>query len=281
MEKTLTFQRPSFLQSQKIAIECVFPFSLVDSSLIGMPEEKSRTSQHQVKVTASFSLIAAWGFPITADQQTKHNTSNLQIVLFEYGKRYVVQKLKTSNNLALEEELDLNASKAELPCPFDPSLIQDPDGAIIKVAVDTSDIQPKYQKHVDLDAMFVDLNRIEELRAIKSTQFDLAKLIRFCEELNICYENECYLAVTMLTRALIDHVAPILGFNLFTEVVNNYKGTRYFKEQMEHLQNSSRKISDAQLHTRIRSQEILPNRIQVNFANDIDVLLAEIVRVLK
>ena len=281
MEKTLTFQQPSWLPPHRLALECVFPFRMVDSSLVGKPEEKSRTSRHQIKVSASLSLIATWGFPIAANQPTDYKIDDLVKVLFEYGSRYVVQKLETENNIELDEELDLDTSKAELPCPYDPSRIQNPNGAIIKVTIDTSDIKPEYQKNSSAGAIFVDLSRIEELRAIKFPQFDLAKLVRFCEELNICYENECYLAVTMLTRGLIDHVAPILGFNSFSEVVNNYSGTKSFREQMEHLQNSSRKIADAHLHTKIRSQEALPNRTQANFANDVDVLLAEIVRVLK
>jgi hypothetical protein len=49
---------------------------------------------------------------------------------------------------------------------------------------------------------------------------------------------------------------------------------------MEHLSNS-RDISDRTLHSQIRSKEALPNKTQVNFANDLDALLEEIVRILK
>jgi len=128
---------------------------------------------------------------------------------------------------------------------------------------------------------FVDPSRIEELSQVKNADFDLRKLIRFCEELNICYQNECYLAVAILTRALIDHIPPILAFNTFSEVVNNYAGTKSFKDHMKRLEDSSRKIADAHLHTGIRSKETLPTSTQVNFSNDIDVLLGEIIRILK
>jgi hypothetical protein len=50
---------------------------------------------------------------------------------------------------------------------------------------------------------------------------------------------------------------------------------------MEHLDKSLRKIADAHLHPQIRKKEILPNKTQVNFSNDLDVLLSEIVRILK
>ncbi len=128
---------------------------------------------------------------------------------------------------------------------------------------------------------YVDLGRLEDLRAIKSEQFDLLKLIRLCEELNTCYAGECYLATAMLVRAILDHVPPIFGVKHFAEVASNYPGSRSFKASMQHLEGSSRKIADAHLHTQIRSKEVLPNKTQVNVSNDLDVLLAEIIRLLK
>jgi len=47
---------------------------------------------------------------------------------------------------------------------------------------------------------------------------------------------------------------------------------------MTHLDKSSRKIADSYLHGQIRKKERLPNKTQVNFSQDIDVLLAEICR---
>jgi hypothetical protein len=84
-----------------------------------------------------------------------------------------------------------------------------------------------------------------------------------------------------LTRALLDHVPPIFLCAKFSEVANNYAGSKSFKESMKHLENSSRKIADQYLHTQIRQKESLPNITQVSFSNDIDVLLSEICRILK
>lgn len=50
---------------------------------------------------------------------------------------------------------------------------------------------------------------------------------------------------------------------------------------MDHLQKSSRKIADSHLHIMIRKKEVLPNATQVDFKNDLDRLLGEIVRILK
>ena len=129
---------------------------------------------------------------------------------------------------------------------------------------------------------FVDRGRIAELKAASQTHFDLSKLVRFCEELNACHAAGCYLAVAMLTRALIDHVPPVFNCGSFSEVANNYQAaTKSFKELMQHLDKSSRKVADAHLHGHLRKKEVLPKRTQVNFASELDVLLAEVVRILK
>jgi hypothetical protein len=128
---------------------------------------------------------------------------------------------------------------------------------------------------------YVDPDRINELKALPAGGFDLAKLIRMCEELNICFAGECYLAMIMHTRAIIDHVPPIFGCKSFSEVASNYGGTRSFKEAMATLDTTSRKIADHYLHAQIRKSEALPNATQIDFSNAIDLLLAEIGRVLK
>ncbi len=128
---------------------------------------------------------------------------------------------------------------------------------------------------------YVDPTRILELKAIGKAKFDLLKLIQFCEELNHSLDSKSYLSMIMLTRAIIDHVPPIFGGSSFPQVANNYNGGQSFRASMQHLENSSRKIADQHLHSQVRTSETIPNLTQVNFANDLDVLLAEIVRVLK
>jgi len=128
---------------------------------------------------------------------------------------------------------------------------------------------------------YVDPTRIAELEAIRTSRFDLTRLVELCRELNTSFASGSYLAVAMLARALIDHVPPVFGANTFSEVLTLYEGSRSFKESMTHLELSCRKIADAHLHVQIRGKEVLPTRTQVNFSNDTDVLLAEIVRILR
>lgn len=131
-------------------------------------------------------------------------------------------------------------------------------------------------------AYYVDPSRLEELRTLKSPKYDLSKLVRLCEELNTTSNDECYYSIAMLIRAILDHVPPLFGYKSFAELANNYKaGGQSFKRCMQHLENSSRRIADSHLHTQIRKNESLPNRTQVNFSSDLDMLLGEVVRVLK
>jgi len=138
-------------------------------------------------------------------------------------------------------------------------------------------IKPSIKTHAK---SYVHESRIVELRSVKTDSYDLSRLIKYCEELNLVFLHECYLASAMIVRAIIDHIPPIFSKKSFAEVANNY-GAKSFKDSMRNLDNSSRKISDSHLHTQIRRKEVLPNSNQVDFSNDLDVLLAEIYRILK
>lgn len=127
----------------------------------------------------------------------------------------------------------------------------------------------------------IDEERLDQLRSLQKSEFDYSRLLQICEELNTSYRHQAYHAVAALTRALLDHVPPIFGVRNFAEVANNYAGSKSFKDAMDHLQNSARKIGDAHLHTQIRGAEVLPVGTQVNFSNSLDFLLSEIVRLAK
>lgn len=135
----------------------------------------------------------------------------------------------------------------------------------------------KKLKHQETSGTYVNKGRFQELRSVKS-DFDLSRLIQMLSELDHAFLVGNYISVIMLVRGILDHIPPIFSFDTFAEVTNNYKGSKSFKESMKNLENSSRKIADAYLHNKIRRQESLPNENQVNFSNDLDVLLGEIIR---
>lgn len=134
------------------------------------------------------------------------------------------------------------------------------------------------------DRVFISPNRIKQIIEIQSTDFDFLKLLHLCKEINFNYLYENYYGVALLTRALIDHIPPIFSCKNFGEVANNYKSdknSQSFKKAMIHLDNSLRNIGDSLIHSQIRKSEVSPNEIQSDFRNDLDVLLSEIVRILK
>lgn len=124
---------------------------------------------------------------------------------------------------------------------------------------------------------FIDKVRLEELKEIRSSNFDLSRLIQYCEELNFNFKHGNYLTVAILGRSIINHIPPIFGFTTFNHVANNY-GSQSFKKNMEHLNVSMRSIADSFLHETIRKKESLPTVTQVNFSQDLDVLFSEVIR---
>lgn len=128
---------------------------------------------------------------------------------------------------------------------------------------------------------YVAPTRILELRSIKSPQWDLKRLVRLLEELNSAHEHELHMATAILVRAVVDHVPPVFNAKNFSEVANNHPASRSFSEQMRHLDTSLRKIADMHLHQPVRKAEVLPAAPQVDFRAALDVLLAEVVRLLQ
>ncbi|MEJ7821268.1 MAG: hypothetical protein WKF85_03040 [Chitinophagaceae bacterium] len=139
---------------------------------------------------------------------------------------------------------------------------------------------PDYEDNIlKLKKHYINMERIEQFKKLKNEKYDFKKLIRICEEINICYNLDCTYAVGNLLRTLIDHIAPIFGQKSFAEVANNYAKKGSFKEAMQHLENSLRNISNLFLHTPIKKTEVLPTENQVEFIAPIDLLLAEVIMI--
>jgi hypothetical protein len=81
--------------------------------------------------------------------------------------------------------------------------------------------KPPVKRTAAGDWVLIAEDRLGELRALRSSDFDFKKLIRLCEELNIASREDCHFATGMLTRAVLDHVPPVLGVRSFSEVANN------------------------------------------------------------
>lgn len=100
----------------------LFPFRMVDADLEGAPEEAPATSEHRLIVTVANNRLPAWDL----------TDSELARVLFEIGHRAVAQKIK-AGTLAREERVMVNTASHPRVCPYDPSRIREPDGAILEI----------------------------------------------------------------------------------------------------------------------------------------------------
>jgi len=127
---------------------------------------------------------------------------------------------------------------------------------------------------------FISDTRMTELRQIKNEHFDLLKLIRLCDELNLNYSKGNYLSVGMIGRTIINHVPPIFGQKTFGEVANHVSGSSLKKSFLQ-LNTDLKNIADRLLHLPIRKSESLPSEAQIDFKQNFDVLLEEIIRILK
>ncbi|SFU65093.1 hypothetical protein [Pseudoduganella namucuonensis] len=169
---------------------------------------------------------------------------------------------------------------------FDPPL---PDQLHEAIALVEGGLNLVRQKSAGLSALaqttqkdlYVDPQRIFQLQSIKGSSWDLKRLVRLLQELNTAHFHDLHMATAMLVRAITDHVAPVLRCKNFSEVANQYAAPKSFSDQMKQLDTSLRKVADSFLHQQIRQSEVLPLRPQVDFKPALDVLLAEIVRVLQ
>ncbi|HLU85070.1 MAG TPA: hypothetical protein VKZ45_06330 [Vicingaceae bacterium] len=196
-----------------------------------------------------------------------------------------IYSIQISSTLLLDDEIELYARKNN----FNWTSTKRDDIVFISYCLDETDnlhknpyLVSENEKFRNQNIYFVDVIRIEELKAIKTKQFDLSKLVRLCEELNNNSVTKNNFSSSLLVRTIIDHIPPIFGFKNFSQLANNYAdGTKSFKKSMLNLDNSLRNIADNNIHSQVRTKEVLPTKTQVDFTQELDLLLSEIVRKLK
>jgi len=197
-----------------------------------------------------------------------------------------IYQIKIASTLLMDDEIELFAAKNEFQWSTN---IKD-HIAFINFCKDETEelhrnpflLEMEKSKFRNQLIYFVNPSRIDELRKIKSKKFDLIKLVEMCEELNNISSVESSYSPTLLVRAIIDHIPPIFGYANFSQVANNYNGgTSSFKKSMMTLNNSLRNIADNNIHSQVRDKEVLPNQTQTDFTPELDLLLSEVIRVLK
>jgi len=121
MGKRLTLLEAVEGRTQRDGSEYHYRFSLVDISLIGMPEENYYTSTHRISVFISGTMEAVW----------MARQANIEFikVCYEYAKRELIQKVK-DGSIQNRQSLEIMTTNYPNECPFQSDRIVMEVGAI-------------------------------------------------------------------------------------------------------------------------------------------------------
>lgn len=117
---------------------------------------------------------------------------------------------------------------------------------------------------------------IDALSKLKSPNFNFKKLNELVQELNSNMSKGNYYSVSMIIRAIIDHVPPLFEVTKFSEYANSHNKPSV-KSMMLKLNETSRKIADISLHDQIGKKELILTQTQVNVFVELETLLNEII----
>ncbi len=139
-------------------------------------------------------------------------------------------------------------------------------------------VQPSFKNN---SLTFISQTRIDELKKLNSSKFDLSRLVSFCEELNLNSTNNAVFSVVNLQRTIINYVPSIFGYSSFGQLLAQYPFPKSVKKSLDNLNNSMKNIADYHNHVQASETDSLPTMTQVDFSNDLDVLLSEVCKKLK
>ena len=128
---------------------------------------------------------------------------------------------------------------------------------------------------------YVDVSRIEALKSLPRNQWDFSRLVELCRELNVASANDCHMSTGFIIRSILNHVPPIFGKESFARVASEFSFAKSVKLAIGRLQSQGRDGADFHLHQPIRKHEVLPTAAQVAFSQELDVLLGEIIRIVR
>lgn len=129
---------------------------------------------------------------------------------------------------------------------------------------------------------YVERGIIDQLKSVENERWGgVDRLVRFCEELNACFTGGQLFAVTCLTRTILGYVVPLFRCKTFDQVAKLEFGSKELEEAVKCLDSSFRNVGNHYLGSPISQGGVLPSPRQVDFAEELNTLLAEVVRLLR
>lgn len=249
-------------------------------------EDKSQPSLIIKKAITEYPLFTEYCQTLNAGKSEKR-VANIVIAKYKVDKSITTDKLISIFNYWLEylqrstEAPKTDISKIKVVEDNNSHFWIDEKGVLkYDEGADAKMLLQAIQKSGFANKNFINSERVDELKKLKHKELDLTKLIMLCQELNDAYRIGNYYTVGILVRAIIDHVPPLFGKRTFTEVANNY-GSKSFRDTMQNIEGFAKKIADGFLHTTMRRKENIPNVNTVDCKNGMDILLGEIISILK
>ena len=130
MNKILKFGTPRLLAKVATSTDILFPYSTIDESYLGTPEEQSKWEEKFITVKLTDALKACWNnsrtVALSADEVEK--------VMFEYGFRELVRE---ANENGLPDAIEYTLFSHQIPqiLEFNPTQIEKPDGSVRIIGV--------------------------------------------------------------------------------------------------------------------------------------------------
>jgi len=176
MTKTLTFSEIKNITSpSKHAFEYRLYFSLVDNDKIGKPEEEFETQEIEIDVEISETKAAIWNL------NSPRTEIDLIKVLFEYGKRELIEKIKDStveNNNSLRIYTNTHT---EPECPFNPDKIVINKGDKYEITIPDETLVQRLEVNVIASSI---ITKRDEINALFKNKFN-DKLFLINQERNL------------------------------------------------------------------------------------------------
>jgi hypothetical protein len=102
-----------------------FPVTVIDRDDIGTPRQPSKTKSFRIRAEVSDGRVRRWSL----------RENDLIKVIFEIVKEHLSASLTSGAWKGDDLELKLNTCTHKGSCPFDPTLIQEPAGAVVEIEI--------------------------------------------------------------------------------------------------------------------------------------------------
>ena len=102
-----------------------FPVTVIDRNDLGTPQQASKSISFQIRAEISRSRLTTW----------RLGEGDFVKVMFEIMKEHLISALSSGKWNGEDIDVQINTQTYRGACPFNPSLIQEPTGAVLEIEI--------------------------------------------------------------------------------------------------------------------------------------------------